>query len=271
MTHSTNPQLLLPRGLTARLREPRRLAAIGLLALALGLVLAFIYARHELAGADAYAYWTAVQRWLAGEDIYQVLPGLYVPPSEGALPYAYAPWSLYVFLPWALLPWDIAWLLWRGANIAAFAVSVAWAYERRPLGTALMVALVAPALAANLDTGNVNVFIALGVWVGWFSGPRLGGLSWALGAALKWVPAPLLVFVPRRAWPSGLAIFGVLALLTLASWPEVVRQADIVANYPRPLRVDYMFLLWAIVPWLWTRPWPPRLSREWLRETAPVS
>ena len=49
-----------------------------------------------------YAYWTAVHRWLAGQDIYQVVPGLDLPPSEGALPYAYAPWSLYLFLPFAL-------------------------------------------------------------------------------------------------------------------------------------------------------------------------
>jgi hypothetical protein len=266
LTDATRSQLLLLRGLPSRLRQPRRLAAIALLGVTLGLVLVFIYARHELAGADAYAYWTAVHRWLSGQDIYQVLPGLYVPPSEGALPYAYAPWSLYLFLPWALLPWDLAWVIWRAANIVAFALSVAWAYERRPLGTALFVALVAPALAANLDTGNINIFIALAVWVGWFSGPRLGGLAWAFGASLKWVPAPLLLFVPRRAWPAGLAVFGVLALLTLASWPEVMRQADIVANYPRPLRVDYMFLLWAALPWLWARPWPPRLSREWLKE-----
>ncbi len=265
MSHATRPKQLFPGGLLSRVRQPRRLAAIVLLAFSLGMVLVFVYARHELAGADAYAYWTAVRRWLSGEDIYQVLPGLYVPPQEGALPYAYAPWSLYLFLPWALLPWDIAWFAWRAANIAAFAVTVAWAYERRPLGTALLVVLIAPALAANLDTGNVNIFIALGVWVAWFASPRAGGLAWALGSALKWVPAPLLLFVPRRAWPAGLAVFGVLTLLTLASWPEVMRQADIVANYPRPLRVDYMFLIWAAVPWLWARPWPPRLSRAWLR------
>src|SRR3989304_4058060 len=120
------------RGVTPSLRiEPRRLRAIGLLALTGGLVLAFIWQRGELAGSDALAYWTAVRRWLSGEDIYQVLPGLYVPPSGGALPYAYSPWSLYLFLPWATLPWDIAWFTWRVVNVALFAVSVAWAYERR--------------------------------------------------------------------------------------------------------------------------------------------
>jgi hypothetical protein len=133
------------------------------------------------------------------------------------------------------------------------------------------VAALAPSLGANLDTGNVNILIALGIWVAWFSGPRLGGLMWALGTGLKWIPAPLLLFVPRRAWPSGLAIVAVMALLTLATWPEVVRQADIVANYPRPVRIDYLILIWAAVPWLWARPWPPRLTREWwFSERAPA-
>ena len=61
-----------------------------------------------------------MQRWLAGEDIYQVSPGPQRATAEGALPFAYSPWSLYLFLPWAALPWDIAWFSWRAANIALF-------------------------------------------------------------------------------------------------------------------------------------------------------
>jgi hypothetical protein len=250
--------------LTSRLRDPRRLLAIGLLALTGGLVFAFIWARGDLAGSDAYAYWTAVHRWLAGEDIYQVIPGLYIPPTEGALPYAYAPWSLYLFLPWALLPWDIAWVVWRIAIIVAFGVSVFWAYDRRPLGTAVFAAILGPSIAANFDTGNVNVFIALGVWLAFWLGPWLGGLLWALGSGLKFVPAIFLPFTPRNAWLPGLACLGVLVVLTLATWPDTLRQLQIVAEYPRPLRVDYMILAWAVVPWLWSRDWPPRLSRDWL-------
>lgn len=265
VTEVVRSRWLLARGLATRLRQPRRLAAIALLTLTGGLVLAFIYARGQLAGSDALAYWTAVQRWLSGEDIYQVLPGLYIPPTEGALPYAYAPWSLYLFLPWALLPWNVAWFLWRAVNIGLFAWTVGWAYDRRPLASALLLAVLGPALAANFDTGNINVFIVLGVWLAWFAGPRLGGTLWALGAALKFVPLGLLVFVPRRSWRHGLAALAVLAVLTLATWPQVVRQLDIVISYPRPLRIDYMLLAWAAVPWLWSRPWPPRLTSVWMR------
>jgi Glycosyltransferase family 87 len=264
VTHVVRSELGLARGLPARLRDPRRIATIVLLALAAGLVLAFIWARGQLAGSDALAYWTGVHRWLSGEDIYQVLPGLYIPPTEGALPYAYAPWSLYVFLPWALLPWDVAWVLWRVVNVALFAWSVAWAYDRRPLGTAVIVATLAPSLAANLDTGNVNLLISLSPWLAWLVSARWGGIGWAVGTALKFLPAPLLLFMPRPSWRVGLGVLAVLAVLTLATWPQTLRQLDIVLNYPRPLRVDYMILAWGIVPWLWLRDWPPRLTREWL-------
>jgi hypothetical protein len=238
-----------------QLRDRRRLLAIFLLALSGGLVLAFIWARGELAGSDALAYWTGVHRWLAGEDFYQVPPGLYVAPSEGALPYAYAPWSLYLFLPWALIPWDFAWFAWRAANIGLFGLSVLWAYDRRPLRTAVFVAVLGPSIAANFDTGNINVFIALGTWVAYWAGPRLGGLLWALGTGLKFVPALLLPFISRRAWLQGMAVLAVLVILTLATWPDTVRQLNIVLNYPRPLRIDYLILAWGAVPWLWARPW----------------
>lgn len=247
--------------------SPRRLLAIALLALTGGLIVAFIYARGELAGSDALAYWTGVQRWLAGQDIYQVPVGLYVSPPE-PLPYAYAPWSLYLFLPWALIPWDIAWFVWRAANIILFAASVGWAYQRRPLGTAVFVALLGPSIAANFDTGNINVFIALSTWVSFWAGPRLGGFLWALGAALKFVPAFLIAFIPRQAWRWGWAFLAVFAVLTFATWPDTLRQLDIVLNYPRPLRIDYLLLLWGLVPWFWARSWPPRLTRNWLAGTS---
>ena len=197
-----------------------------------------------------------MQRWLHGEDIYQVLPGLYVAPKDGVLPYAYAPWSVYVFLPIGLIPWDIYWPLWRVANIVLFAMSVGWAYQRRPLATAAIVAILGPAIAANLDTGNVNILLALGIWAAWWSGPQVGGFLFAVGAGLKFFPALLLPFLPTRAWGSGLLVLAVLMIITLATWPQTVRALDIVINYPRPLRLDYMMLLWAAVPWLYSRTWP---------------
>ena len=62
-----------------------------------------------------------------------------------------------------------------------------------------------------------------------------------------------------------------IVLLTLATWPETVRQLEIVLNYPRPIRVDYMILAWAVVPWLWLRDWPPRLSTDWYHDRSAPS
>lgn len=235
------------------LREPRRLAAILLLGLSGGIALAFLAARGPLAGADALAYWASIRFWLGGEDPY-------VPPPP-FMPFPYAPWVLYLFLPWALLPWDMAWLVWRAVNVVGFAWSVAWAYERRPLATAVLVALLGVPLVANLDTGNINVFIVLGVWAAHFLGSRAAGLAWALGAAMKWLPAVLIVFIAPRARLWGMAWLAVFAILTVATWPQTLQQIDVVLNFPRPVRLDYLILIWAAVPWLWSQPWPP----DWLR------
>ena len=237
----------------ARLRDPRRLAAIVLLGLTGGLILAFLYARGELAGSDARAYWVAVRMWLGGDSPYT--------PGVPFLPYAYAPWTLYLFLPWALLPWSVAWFAWRTLGVALFAWSVGWAYQRRPLATALLVALLGPALAANLDTGNVTILLVLGIFGAQFTGPRLGGLLWAIAASMKWLPALLLVFLPPRARLWGIAFLAIAALLTLATWPQTLEQLQVALFFPRPLRLDYLLLAWAAVPWLWRQRWPISLVR----------
>jgi hypothetical protein len=241
------------RHLSDRLRQPRIVLAILLLGLSGAAIVAFLYGRGELVGADARAYWGAVRVWLAGGDPYQQ--------SGAYMPYAYAPWTLVLFLPWALLPWSVAWFSWQAVNVALFGWSVAWAYSRRPLATALLVAALVVPLAAHFDTGNVGLLLVLGIWLACFAGPRLGGLAWAIAAAMKWLPLALIGFIPRRARPWGLAWLAVFVLLTLATLPLTLRQLDVVLNFPRPLRLDYLIFVWAAVPWLWTQPWPP----WWLR------
>jgi hypothetical protein len=226
----------------------RRAGAIALLALTFGLMAAFLVARGSAAGADAFAYWSGVRVWLAGADPYA--------PPGGGLPYLYAPWLLPLFLPWAALPWPVAWFAWRAAMLIAFAASVGWAYRRRPGWTAVLVALLSIPLIATIDTGNVTLFLALGIWVAQWSGPRLGGALWALATAMKWVPAILWVILPRATRRWGLVALAVAALLSLATWPQTVLQVQAAAasgppNFPRPLRIDHAVLVWAAVPWLW--------------------
>jgi hypothetical protein len=226
----------------------RRWGAIALLAVTLGLMAAFLVARGSAAGADALAYWEGVRIWLAGGNPYDP-PGL-------RLPYLYAPWLLPLFLPWAALPWPVAWFAWRAAMILGFGWSVAWAYRRRPGATAILVALLAIPLVATFDTGNVTLFLALGIWLAQFSGPRLGGALWALATAMKWVPIVLWPILPRDTRRWGLAGLGVAILLSIATWPQTLVQIQAAAasgppNFPRPLRIDHAVLIWAAVPWLW--------------------
>jgi len=231
-----------------RLREPRRLLAIALLAVAGAIIVTWLVSRGDLVGADARAYWAGVRTWLAGGDPYH--------PMGPFLPYVYAPWLLPLFVPWALLPWDVAWFVWFGLNVLLFLWTAEWAYRRHPLATAAVIWVLLVPLIATLDTGNVTLFLALSVWAAQFVGPRLGGALWAVAASMKWFPVVLFVFLPPRARLWGLVAGLVVIVLTLATWPQTLVQIDTALNFPRPVRLDYFLLLWAAVPWLWRHPEP---------------
>jgi Glycosyltransferase family 87 len=238
----------------SRLRDRRRLLAMTILIVVFGLAAAGLVARGEAAGADARAYWAAVRIWLAGGDPYH--------PTGPFLPYVYAPWMLPIFAPWALLPWDVAWFAWRVATVLLLLWTIDWAYRRRPLATAVAVAILAFPIAANLDTGNVTLPLALGLFGAQFVGPRLAGALWAIATWMKWAPAALwLVFAPRaRAW--GVAWLLVAAGLSLLTLPLTIVQLQALFGFgARPLRLDYLVLFWAAVPWLWRHP----DSLWWLR------
>lgn len=230
-----------------RLRQPRRLLAILIIGVVGGAMVALLLPRGELAGADARAYWAGVRIWLAGGDPYH--------PLQPLMPYPYAPWLLPAFAPWALLPWDVAWFVWRGANVLLFAWSVGWAYSRRPLLTAVLLLLLSPWIAATLDTGNITLLLALAVWGAQFVGPRLGGTIWALTVMTKWFPAVLFLFLRPRTRFWGLVALAVSLVFSLATLPATVTWIQAMVSYPRPLRVDYVLLLWAAIPWLYRLDW----------------
>jgi hypothetical protein len=241
----------------SRLRDRRRLLAMVLLIAVFGTVSALLIARGEQSGADARAYWAGVRIWLSGGDPYH--------PTGPFLPYVYAPWMLPLFAPWALLPWDVAWVVWRGGTVLLLLWTIDWAYRRRPLETALVVLVLAFPIGANLDTGNINLLLALMIWAAQFTGPRVAGLLWGLATWMKWVPALLWpVLAPRaRAW--GLVWLGASALLSLATLPLTIVQLQALFGFgARPIRLDYLVLLWPLVPFLWRRERP----FGWLRPAA---
>ena len=248
----------------SRLRDPRRIAAVLLLSLTFALILSGLIARGEAGGADARAYWAGVRIWLNGGDPYH--------PTGPFLPYVYAPWMLPIFAPWALLPWDVAWFVWRVGTILLLLWTIHWAYRRRPLTTAVIVAILAFPLAANLDTGNINLQLTLMLWGAQFVGPRLGGLFWALATWMKWVPAVFWPILPGAAKRWGLIWLAVSIALSLVTLPLTIVQFQALFGFgARPVRLDYLVYLWAAVPWLYRRPDPfdflrPATWRTWAGE-----
>jgi hypothetical protein len=228
----------------SRLRDHRRLIAIVLLSLVFSLLAAGMIGRGEAAGADARAYWAGVRIWLNGGNPYH--------PTGPFLPYVYAPWMLPLFAPWALLPWDVAWVVWRGATILLLLWTVHWAYHRRPLTTALIVSLLAFPVGANLDTGNINLLLTLMLWAAQFTGPRLAGLLWALATWMKWLPAVVWFILEPRARGLGLIFLCLAILLSIALLPLTIQQFQALFGFgARPVRLDYLVYLWAFMPWLY--------------------
>ena len=233
----------------SRLRDRRRLLAMALLIITFGCLAAGIIARGEPAGADARAYWAAVRIWLGGGDPYH--------PTGPFLPYVYAPWMLPLFAPWALMPWDIAWYVWRGGTILGLLWTIHWAYRLRPLETAILVALLGFPIGANLDTGNINLPLTLILWAAQFSGPVLAGALWAIASWMKWIPVVFLLVLPPRARLWGVLFLGISVLLSLATLPGTILQLEALVGFGRrPLRLDYIIFLWALVPVLWRQPEP---------------
>jgi hypothetical protein len=241
----------------SRLYDRRRVVAMALLIVTFGLTAAGMLARGEAAGADARAYWAGVRFWLNGGDPYH--------PSGPFLPYVYAPWMLPLFAPWALLPWDVAWFVWRGGTILGLLWSIDWAYRQRPLATAVTVAILAFPIGANLDTGNITLLLALALFGAQFVGTRLAGAIWGLATWMKWAPLVVWIVLAPRARLWGLGWLAVAALLSLATLPLTVTQLVTLFSFSRPvLRLDYLVLLWAFVPWLWRRDEP----FGWLRPSS---
>src|SRR5689334_19006292 len=238
----------------SRIRDRRRILAMVLLIITFGCIAAGLVARGEPAGADARAYWAAVRIWLGGGDPYR--------PTGPFLPYVYAPWMLPFFAPWALMPWDVAWFVWRGGTILALFWTIHWAYSRRPLATAVTVALLGFPFGANLDTGNINLPLTLLLWAAQFSGPILAGALWAIASWMKWVPIVFIVVLKPRARLWGLGFLVASIALSLATLPGTIAQLSALFGFGRrPLRLDYIVFLWALVPVLWRQTDP----FAWLR------
>ena len=99
--------------------------------------------------------------------------------------------------------------------------------------------------------------------------PRLAGFLWSLAAWMKWIPALFLFVLAPRARLWGIGWLAASVLLSLATLPLTIIQLDALFGFgPRPVRLDYLVFLWALVPWLWRR--EERRERAEERESPPV-
>ncbi len=79
---------------------------------------------------------------------------------------------------------------------------------------------------------------------------------------MKWVPAPFWLILAPRARGWGVVWLLASALLSLAMLPLTIVQLQAIFGFgERPIRLDYLVLLWATIPWLWLADDPIR----WLR------
>jgi hypothetical protein len=253
--HGEDPQANQPTPRTDRL------AAIALIGVVVGITTAVLWMHRDASGSDAYAYWYGVHVWLVGGDPYQIRPG--------ALPWHYPPWMLPILLPWAAMPWNISWPVWRVLTITPLLLSLHWAFERRPMATARVAVLLAVPIGIALDTGNLIVLCALGLWIAQFSGPRRAALLWAAITAIKWFPVVFWLALPPPAKRWGVILALGAVALSLATWQwtlEMVGSVE-VTGVPHPesilaLRLDHLAIAWAAIPWLW-RTGLPWLADRW--------
>jgi len=93
-------------------------------------------------------------------------------------------------------------------------------------------------------------------------------LIWAIATWMKWAPVVFLLVLPPRARLWGLLFLALSVLLSLATLPETIAQLEALIGFGgRPIRLDYIVFLWALVPVLWRRPDPfAWLRLSWWRE-----
>lgn len=206
------------------LREPRWVLPVSLpmLVAALAIVVHVFGGRH----IDLEVYRFGVWALLDGGDLYGPLP----PTVVGAvLPFIYPPFAALVLLPFALVPWEVAWPALLAASTLALAVTLLVTARRLwpSSGRAGAIAVASLALPlsfalepvhSTFDFGQVNLLlmalVALDCLVARSRWPR--GTLVGIAAAIKLTPAAFVLFFllrgDRRAAVTA-AVSGVVATL----------------------------------------------------------
>ena len=239
----------------------------GVVVAILALLAALVVASALPAGYDFRAYWLAGRHLLTGAPLY---PG---PDTILGLPdeFRYLPAVAILFVPLALLPYEVALAIWTALQVAVAAV-VGIALIRplppswRPWATAGYVFFLGLVLEVTL--GNVNLISLALALAAWRLRARAlpAGVLLAAAVGLKFLPFNLLLFyLAAGRWrpvAAGAALGTVALVASAVALPD--RTAEYVRFAPRLLEQDWVYAHIA-------RPGPPALAAIFWSDAFPLA
>jgi hypothetical protein len=223
----------------------RRLVTSAVLALALGLLIVFLYGYFQrgIVPGDAFTYLAAGERLNAGHALYALSPGdrpVALQPPQWTVPLISPPPIAVVFRAFALLPGDSGAYAWWILQLLALATALLMLGRRLPLGLGLAMLVLLIPTVYEIGVGNLNSMVLLGAILGWrcaVRGPEF--LSGVIGAALtvvKLTPATLVWWLlATRRWQAVVAA-GITGLLGLglsilgAGWETHVEYLQLLGS-----------------------------------------
>ncbi len=239
----------------------------GVVVAVLALLAALVVASALPAGYDFRAYWLAGRNLLTGAPLY---PG---PDTILGLPdeFRYLPAVAILFVPLALLPYEVALAIWTALQVAvAAAVGIALI---RPLPPSWRPWAAAGyffflGLVLEVTLGNVNLIslaLALAAWRLRARALPAGALL-AAAVGLKFLPFNLLLFyLAAGRWrpvAAGAALGTVALTVSAVAMPD--RAAEYVRFAPRLLEQDWVYAHIA-------RPGPPALAAIFWSDAFPLA
>ncbi|TMC77073.1 MAG: DUF2029 domain-containing protein [Chloroflexi bacterium] len=239
----------------------------GVVLAVLALLAALLVASALPAGYDFRAYWLAGRHLLTGAPLY---PG---PDTILGLPdeFRYLPAVAILFVPLALLPYEVALAIWTALQVAVAAV-VGIALIRplppswRPWATAGYVFFLGLVLEVTL--GNVNLISLALALAAWRLRARAlpAGVLLAAAVGLKFLPFNLLLFYLAAGRWRPVAAGGALGTVALVASAVALpdRTAEYVRFAPRLLEQDWVYAHIA-------RPGPPALAAIFWSDAFPLA
>ncbi|MEU7865679.1 glycosyltransferase 87 family protein [Dactylosporangium sp. NPDC049140] len=212
-----------------------------------------IWYRNRHDWFDLGIYRQAVNWWLDGHPLYD-----YVKPddTQGQLGFTYPPFGALVLVPFAVLPWTGAVVLYSVITIAATLVTTYWlvAPEARRKGWELVFALVLALVVIsalepireNYTFGQINMVLVVLVLADLLvlvpRNSRWAGVLIGLAAAIKLTPAIFIVYllISRRyragltaiasAAAASLLAFAVMPRGSIDFWTDALWQGEGIGN-----------------------------------------